>query len=136
MALLVAHLPHLVAALLAPLVLGRLEWTGPRHRTGPAGAAALAAVVAGTAWLAIAVAQGDHADRAASLAFLAASALGAVRAGALAGRGRLPGPLGARMGTGGRVALGVAVALVVGAAETWAGVLMTHGHLLAAAGLP
>jgi hypothetical protein len=130
--LLLAHLPHLLVALGALGLAARLEMGGgPAPRPTAAGIAVGAVLVAATVLVALPFATGGHGSRAAVELYLAAGALGALRAGWLTPR-RLPLAVRARLGAGGRAGVGVAVALAVAVGYLAAGLVMTHGVLLGA----
>jgi hypothetical protein len=133
--LLLVHLPHLLLALLAIALVERIELAGRQvPRPSPIGVAVAAGLIGVTGWLALPALSGDHPPRSACLAYLAAALVCAGRSGTLAST-RLPRRARARLGRGGRALLGIGVGLTAGGGYVLAGVIMTHGHLLAHAAL-
>ena len=126
MPVLLVHLPHLLVALAALGLAARVEIGAGARRIAPAGLAVAGLLAAATVLVSIPVLRGEHPSGGAIALYLAAGAIGAVRAAWVTPRRlALPGAPGALVG--------VAVGMAVGLGYLVAGLIMTHGALLAGA---
>ncbi len=124
MPVVLTHLPHLALALAALGLAARVEVGPLAHRPTPFGLAVAGLLVVATVLVSVPVLQGAHPSREVVALYLAAGGLGALRAGWVTPRRLgLPGMPGALAG--------VAIGLVVGLGYLVAGLVMTHGTLLA-----